>query len=124
MSAVKMLTMTEAAHELGPDFYEGHESNLEQWMRRRLRRQEGALKMKILVREAGRYLVPRHVLLMAFHERTEYRDVVAADLANRIGGVRKAVNKVDNRLDSIEANMATLAEAYRDLMRAYKARTA
>lgn len=122
MSAVKMLTMTEAAHELGPDFYEGHESNLDEWMRRRLRAREAELRMKILVREGRRYMVARPTLLVAYAERTKHHDKVATATGKKIGSALEAIRRVDNRLDDIEGNIAALAEAYRGLLARYNAR--
>jgi hypothetical protein len=124
MSAVKMLTMAEAAHELGPDFYEGHERNVEQWMRRRLRAKESELKMKILVRDGRRYLVARPVLRVAFHDRVDHQAIVSKELTRRLENIGKGVSKVDGRLDNIEANIATLAEFCRELRVAQRARKA
>lgn len=122
MSAVKMLTMAEAARELGPDFYEGHESNLGEWMRRRLRAREAELRMKILVREGRRYMVARPTLMVAYPDRTGYHDKVATETGRRVGSALEGIRRLDNRLDNIEGNIAALAEAYRSLMAELKAR--
>lgn len=122
MSRAKMLTMTEAAHELGPDYYEGHESNLGEWMRRRLRAKEAELRMKILVRDGRGYKVARSTLMVAFHERTAHHDKVGRRLAEELGKISTGIRKVDDRVDSIEANIAVLARVYSELMAKFEAR--
>lgn len=89
----------------------------ERWLRRRIRRREAELKIKILVRDGRGYKARKSVLRMAFADRLDLKDWVAKpvkDKASKMLALQRATNE---RLDELTANVETLARCYRELTR-------
>jgi IS5 family transposase len=118
MSAAKLLTMSEAADALQLE----QRDNVAQWMRRRLRRREAELGMKILSRDGRELKVSMHKLRLAFPERFEPAEVASKDSRRRQGKIIARLMSIEDRLDSLEGSAGALIEATRQLKHAIKAR--
>lgn len=118
MKPAKLLSMSDAADALG----EEHRKNVAQWMRRRLRRREAEMGMKILYLDGREWKVPIHKLRLAFPHKLEPDKTAARGISKKLSKLVALVAAIDDRVDSIEANQGALSEAFRGLSKAHGTR--